>query len=671
MTTGDVRKLSGWGLADEDARGLLVELERSERLAPADRWQRLQREWLSVAQPFELDLWLYQQIYGEQALKDDPQPVWFPDQATLRQARVSRWQTRCECESVDELHRWSVENREEFWRQVIDELDVPFVEQPHAVWNLGAGVASPVYLPGGVMNIAAACFGGDLSRQAIAYADEEGRRECWSAENLQEQVTRVAGALRASGCAPGFRAAVMMPMTPESVAIYLGIIWAGGAVVAIADSFAPPEVATRIEIAAADMLFVQGMYQRAGKPIELYRRLLQVDLPPCIVVGNAELKRVEDRSYHAWLERGTPLAQPAPCDPMEVTNYLFSSGTTGSPKAIPWSHATPIKCAADAMFHQDVRAGDVVAWPTNLGWMMGPWLIYASLMNEASMALYGGSPISAKFAEFVEHRRVTMLGVVPSLVRAWREQGTIEGVDWSAIRSFSSTGECSQAEDMFYLMSRAGYRPMIEYCGGTELAGGYITSTVVEPSAPSVFTTPAMGLDFAIFDEEGEATDSGEVFLVPPSFGLSTTLLNRDHHEAYFTGVPTMSAGRTLRRHGDLVERLGPRRYRVLGRADDTMNLGGIKVSSAEIERIAASIEGIREAAAVAVPPPGGGPSRLLIYAVLTDAEKVDVSALTDLVRVQIKRQLNPLFKLEQLVVVESLPRTASNKIMRRKLRER
>lgn len=74
----------------------------------------------------------------------------------------------------------------------------------------------------------------------------------------------------------------------------------------------------------------------------------------------------------------------------------------GEPKAIPWTLATPLKAAADGWCHMDIHKGDIVAWPTNLGWMMGPWLVYASLLNGASMALYNGSPLGSGFAKFVQ-----------------------------------------------------------------------------------------------------------------------------------------------------------------------------------------------------------------------------------------------------------------------------
>ena len=276
-----------------------------------------------------------------------------------------------------------------------------------------------------------------------------------------------------------------------------------------------------------------------------------------------------------------------PCDPDAHTNILFSSGTTGEPKAIPWTHTTPIKCAADAYLHHDIHPGDVLAWYSNLGWMMGPWLIYASLINRATIALYDGVPTNREFGSFVQNAKVNMLGVVPTLVRAWKRTDCMHGLDWQAIRAFSSTGECSNPEEMLYLMSLAGYKPVIEYCGGTEIGGGYVTGTRVQPAAPSTFTTPALGLDFLLFDDEGNPSDNGEVFIVPPSLGLSTMLLNADHNAVYFTETPRPK----LRRHGDALERLADSYYRIHGRVDDTMNLSGIKVSAAEIEEVLNLVE--------------------------------------------------------------------------------
>ncbi|MEN8239754.1 MAG: AMP-binding protein, partial [Actinomycetota bacterium] len=348
------------------------------------------------------------------------------------------------------------------------------------------------------------------------------------------------------------------------------------------------------------------------------------------------------------------------------TNILFSSGTTGDPKAIPWTQTTPLKAAMDGRFHHDIHRGDVVAWPTNLGWMMGPWLIYASLLNGAAMALYDDAPTGRAFIEFVADAGVSMLGIVPSIVASWRASGALQDGDWRSVRVISSTGEASSPDDYRWLMRTAGGVPVIEYCGGTEIGGGYVTSTVLDPCVPSLFSTPALGIDLVLVDDDGEG-DAGEVFLVPPSMGLSTELLNRDHHEVYYEGVPRV--GRPIRRHGDHMERTRTGYYRALGRVDDTMNLGGIKVSSADLERAIGDVQGIAECAAVSVPPSGGGPEHLVVYVVATPGATLDMDDLRDVMQQAIRTRLNPLFKVHEVIAIPALPRTASNKVMRRSLR--
>ncbi|HEV2971825.1 MAG TPA: AMP-binding protein, partial [Pirellulales bacterium] len=320
-------------------------------------------------------------------------------------------------------------------------------------------------------------------------------------------------------------------------------------------------------------------------------------------------------------------------------------------------------------FHQNVQPGDVLVWPTNIGWMMGPWLIFASLLNRASMGLYHGAPTGREFGTFVQNAGTTMFGVVPSLVRTWRDSGCMAGLDWSAIKVISSTGECSNADDMRWLMSQAGGRPVIEYCGGTEIGGGYITGTVTRPCVPGTFNTPALGLDFVILDEQGQPAKNGELFIVPPSIGLSAMLLNQDHHQVYFADVPRGPRGELLRRHGDRIEELPGGFWRGHGRADDTMNLGGIKVGSAEIERALQSVPHVTETAAIAVAP-DGGPSRLVIYAVCSAGQTLSKGELITAMQEVIKRELNPLFRIHDVILLDALPRTASNKVMRRTLRD-
>src|SRR5437660_11757154 len=126
----------------------------------------------------------------------------------------------------------------------------------------------------------------------------------------------------------------------------------------------------------------------------------------------------------------------------------------------------------------------------------------------------------------------------------------MDGLDWGRIRRFSSTAEPSSPEEMLYLMSLAGYKPVIEYCGGTEIGGGYITGTMVQPCAPSAFTTAAMGPDF-VFLGDGRGWDRGEPFPFPPSIGWSTDRLNSAHFGESFLAFPPGRNAQARHRHAN------------------------------------------------------------------------------------------------------------------------
>ena len=638
-------------------------------LPAAACWREISQTVLTPDHPFALHQFLHNTIFAD--WKGQAAPAWFPTKDEIEKTNIAAVMRELNLDSYEPFHSWSVHHRADFWELMIERLGIQFHRKFSEVVDLSQGDEFPKWLVDARLNIVESCFNAPSNATAIVFQSEGSPLSTMTYGELNVLTNRVANGLGDAGFQPGDPVAVNMSMHPESVAIYLGIIKAGCVVIAIADSFAPDEIQMRLRIANAKGIFTQDYIRRAGRQLPLYARVVDGNAPKAIVLSRGEEPQIElrngDLTWEEFLSNGDWF-DAVGCNPHDHTNILFSSGTTGEPKAIPWTQTTPIKCAVDAYLHHDIQHGDVLAWPTNLGWMMGPWLIYASLVNRGTIALYDGTATERDFGEFVQNARVTMLGVVPSIVRAWKNKDCMKGLDWGAIKAFSSTGECSNPEDMLFLMSLAGYRPIIEYCGGTEIGGGYLTGTTVQPAAPATFTTPALGLDIVICDEAGQPTDNGEVFVIPPSIGLSTELLNKDHHEVYFEGTPQLPKLPPLRRHGDGVERLADGYYRIHGRVDDTMNLGGIKISSAEIEGILNSVSGIQEVAAIAVPPPDGGPSQLVIYAVLLPG--ADTGSLTSSLQLTIREYLNPLFRIHDVVVVDALPRTASNKIMRRILRD-
>ena len=625
--------------------------------------------------PFDEQWRRFSELAAQRPAELGPMPAWLPSVERTVRSNVAALMAELGIDDYRRLHRWSVEHRNDFWAMTLDRLGIRFASPPDSTIDPAGGPAQPRWLTGARLNIVDSCFQASQCTIAVAVGREGGPAvQTVTYGELEALVNRVANGLRDHGFRPGDGIALYMPMTLKCVAAYLGAVRAGCSVVSIADSFSAEEVARRLRIGAASGVITVDHFDRGGKKIPLYDKVVEAAAPRAVVIRSSSeiVLRDGDLEWDDLLSESTDFASVVG-DPYDMTNVLFSSGTTGDPKAIPWNHLTPIKCMMDGHFHHDITPGDVVAWPTNIGWMMGPWLIYAALGNRACLALFEGLPTRPGFTSFVRDAGVSMLGVVPSLVRAWRSSGACDGVDWSRVETFSSTGEPSNRSDYLWLMSRSGYRaPVVEYCGGTEIGGGYITGTVVQPASPATFTTASLGLDMVILDGDGHVVADGvdgEVFLVPPSIGLSQSLLNRDHDEVYYEGCPSGPDGQVLRRHGDQMERLPGGWYRAHGRADDTMNLGGIKVSSVELESVLGSHQPVAECAAVAVQPEGGGADQLVVFAVL-DGERDPGELRAELGRL-LSRRLNPLFKIHDVVVVDSLPRTASNKLMRRELRAR
>lgn len=595
------------------------------------------------------------------------QTAWHPDDATVRNANVTAVMQSRGLDSYADLHRWSIEDRAAFWQMVLDRLGIVFDDLPQEI--LVGSPREPTWLPGARMNIIDSCFTAPADKTAVVYRDDGSNRRLSYGE-LRSLVDRFARGLADRNLGVGHRVAIAMPMTIESVVAYLGTVAAGGTVVSIVDSFAPREIATRLRMTNPALVVTQDRFVRSGREHPMFQKVADAGAPPCVVVdtGGAGAIRDGDITWDEFLgDEGA--FDPVPCAPDGHVNILFSSGTTGEPKAIPWTHLTAIKSAMDGHFHHDIHPDDLVAWPTNLGWMLGPWLIFAALINDAAMALYDDVPTGRGFIEFVRDAGVTVLGLVPSIVAAWRASSLLADSGWTDLRVLSSSGEASDPEDYAWLIDTAGGVPVIEYCGGTEIGGGYISGTVVQDAIPATFTTPALGLDVRILDDENQPSDNGEMYIVPPSFGLSQELLGRDHDEVYYAGVPDSDV--VLRRHGDHMERLPNGYYRALGRVDDTMNLGGVKISSAELERVVGAVVGVVEVAAVAVSPAGGGPSRLVIYGVPGPGVQADPEVWKRHMQQAIRSELNPLFKIHEVVVVDVLPRTASAKVMRRELRAR
>ncbi|KAF3782449.1 putative acyl-activating enzyme 18 [Nymphaea thermarum] len=699
------------GLSPWEARSFYVSLRDAISRSPSGEADQIWRtvtdaRLLRPRHPHSLHQLVYYSTYhGWDISRRGPPLYWFPSLDSSRQTNLGRLMEthgpnlighayKDPITSFTEFQQFSVEHPQVYWSLILKELSIIFHEGPKLIIDASDRRKNAVtWLPGSRLNIAECCLspmdslGKVDDGVAIIWRNEgedEGPVKHMTLSELRSQVMRVANALDAMFC-KGDAIAIDMPMTTTSVVVYLAIVLAGYVVVSIADSFAAKEIASRLRISNAKGIFTQDFIIRGGKKYPLYRRVREAGSCKAIVIPavgkDVDLQLEEgDISWSNFIQHADHLPRPDQYSPVHMpinatVNILFSSGTTGDPKAIPWTQLSPIRCAADSWAHIDTKVGDVACWPTNLGWVMGPIMLFSCFLSGATLALYNGSPLGHGFGKFVQDAGVTMLGTVPSLVKSWKSSKCMTGFEWSSIKVFGSTGESSNIDDDLWLSSRAYFSPIIECCGGTELASSYVQGSVLQPQALGAFSTPSMSTGFVILDDNGNPCPDdqpcvGEVGLFPVYMGASDRLINADHDKVYFDGMPTYK-GMRLRRHGDIVQRTVGGYYVVQGRADDTMNLGGIKVSAVEIERACnSSDDSVLETAAVSIKHFNGGPEHLAVVVVPKEGSVPDPDQLKAIFSRAIQKNLNPLFKVSFVKVIEEFPRTASNKILRRVLRD-
>ncbi|XP_049396073.1 probable acyl-activating enzyme 17, peroxisomal isoform X1 [Solanum stenotomum] len=459
VTVEDIQALQGISAAAAaQLHRKLTEIVAKYGADATNTWRHISQYLLTPDLPFAFHQMMYYGCYFDYG--PDP-PAWLPDPEAAKLTNIGKLLERRGKEllgssyknpisSFSDFQEFTVSNLEMYWKIIFEEMNISFSVSPECILLETPLHPGGQWLPGARLNPAKNCLRLNAKRSLsdiVVITRDEGDDEApvtkLTLEELRSAVWRVAYCIDTLGLEKGSAIAIDMPMDVNSVVIYLAIVIAGYVVVSIADSFAPTEIATRLMISKAKAIFTQDFISRGGKKLPLYSKVIDAQSPMAIVIPNRSSTlsielRDGDISWQDFLERVDKSNREVEYIGVELpveafTNILFSSGTTGEPKAIPWTATTPLRAAADGWSHLNIGKDDVVAWPTNLGWMMGPLLIYSTLLNGATMALYNGSPLGAGFAKFVQDAKVTMLGVVPSIVRAWKSTNCTAGYDWSSI----------------------------------------------------------------------------------------------------------------------------------------------------------------------------------------------------------------------------------------------
>ncbi len=617
-----------------------------------------------------------------QSVRWHPNPDWIAAsnlQAFMQQHGIS---------SYDELMQRSTTDIAWFWDAVIKQLDIRF-EQPYSrVFDPGEDPRLPRWCIGGKMNITISCLdkwqGTPVWQSpAFIWEGEEGKSLTLTYEQLHREVNRCANALRALGLGKGDAIGLYMPMIPELVIAFLAIARIGGIILPLFSGYGPSAIISRLENAGAKALFTADGVLRRGKAVAMKsvadEALQQLPGVEHVIVaaraqlGDTPMQPGRDHWWHELIPSQAAEAAAEITDAEDTVMLIYTSGTTGTPKGAVHTHCGfPIKAAQDMFHAMDVKRGEVMYWMTDMGWMMGPWEVFGTLLIGASMVFYDGAPdfpAEDRLWALVAKHGITHLGVSPTLIRVLKSHGTgpVEKHDISSLRAVGSTGSPWDPESWLWLFENVlgGEKPILNYSGGTEISGGIVCGNFFKPLKPCAFSGPVPGMAADVVDENGESVRGkvGELVIRAPWIGMTRGFWH--NNARYFDTYWSRFEGVWL--HGDFAAVDEDGLWYILGRSDDTIKVAGKRLGPAEVESILNAHPQVAESAAIGVPH-AVKDNEVVAFCVLNDPQAASESLRQELVQALVHELGKPL-KPKEIKFVRALPKTRNAKVMHRIIR--
>ncbi len=617
-------------------------------------------------------------------------PLWTPSEGRIANSNLTAFMNRvCSQRAVSipdygALYQWSIDEPQKFWKSVWDFGGIIAQRRGRVVLRNGDKMPGAQWFPEARLNFAQNLLRRHDDSAAIIFWSEDRIRRVLSHRELVEQVARLAQAMRAAGVSRGDRVAAYLPNMPETVIAMLATAAVGAVWSSCSPDFGAQGVLDRFgQIEPKILLGADGYYYNGKTHDSLVKLRAIVDGLPSLVqtvvvpyVSAEPLlsgirRSVYLRDFVAGHETSEIEFESLPFDhPLYI---MYSSGTTGVPKCIVHgAGGTLIQHLKEHLLHVDLKPGDRLFYFTTCGWMMWNWLA-SCLASEATVICYDGAPFhpdpNALF-DLAAAERVTHFGTSAKFIDSCAKAGVRPGRshDLGALRAVLSTGSPLAPESFEYV-----YRDwkadlcLSSISGGTDIIGCFVAGNPIGPVWPGEIQKRALGLDVAVFDENGRPLvgEPGELVCLNAHPSMPVAFWNdpdgAKYHDAYFARYPGVWC------HGDWVELTSHGGLVVHGRSDATLNPGGVRIGTAEIYRQVEQLDEVLES--LVVGQDWRNDVRLVLFVRLAEGVTLD-DALKARIRKQIRDNTSPRHVPAKILSVADIPRTLSGKIVELAVRD-
>ncbi len=616
--------------------------------------------------------------------------VWRPDAATLEQANLTRFMRALGVDSFEALNERANMDPSGFHDALIRFLDYRFERPYERVLDVSQGRPFARWCVGGQTNVVLNCLdrwrGTDRYAQtALVWEGEGGAVTTWTFADLDRETRRLAWGLRKLGIGRGDVVGMVLPNLPQAAAAMLAVAKIGAIVLPMFSGFGADAITQRLNDGRAVAVITVDASLRRGKPVGA-KEVVDQALLNCpgvrhVVVLNHlntghDWTSGRDHAWHDLIAGAPPEVDAVPTESMPADDpflLMFTSGTSGKPKGVVHSHCGfPVKTALDLSICMDLKASDRFLWMSDMGWLVGPMLVFGGLLVGATVVLAEGAPNYPqpdRLWRLVERHRVTYLGLAPTIARLSMSLPAAALVerDLSSLRVMISTGEPWTPEAWHWTFDRIGKGrvPLLNFSGGTEM-GGILTGTVIHPLKPCAFAGAVPGTGADVVDAtSGESVGmgvTGELVMRTPTIGLTRELWHdrARYLDSYWSRLPN------LWMHGDFASRDADGMWYVHGRSDDTLKIAGKRTGPSEIEALLMATGLLEDAVTIGVPDPIKGTAVVCLCVARPETDRATaVEALSSAVTAG----LGGAFKPADVVFVADLPRTRNMKLMRRVVR--